>query len=70
MGAVADLLKDIPNLKVYATKYTKFELMEDGVNENNIVLIKPHKRLILVKFLFFPICSFFIHCPDSVIVCY
>ena len=37
MGAVRDLLKDVPTLKVYATKYTKFELMEDGVNENNII---------------------------------
>ena len=30
MGAVADLLKDIPELKVYATNFTKFELMEAG----------------------------------------
>lgn len=33
MGAVVDLLKDIPELKIYATKYTRFELIEDGVNE-------------------------------------
>ena len=65
MGAVADLLKDIPNLKVYATKYTKFELMEDGVNENNIVLIKPHKKINFGKVSIFPIAVSH-SCPDSV----
>ena len=65
MGAVADLLKDIPNLKVYATKFTKFELMEDGVNENNIVLIKPHKKINFGSVSIFPI-SVSHSCPDAV----
>lgn len=55
MGAVADLIKDIPNLKVYATKFTKFELVEDGVPEGNIVLIKPHKKLNFGTVSIFPI---------------
>ena len=65
MGAVRDLLKDVPTLKVYATKYTKFELMEDGVNENNIVLIKPHKKINFGSVSIFPIAVSH-SCPDSV----
>ena len=40
MGATADLLRLIPNLKVYATKFTKYILEQDGVNPNNIIEIK------------------------------
>ena len=65
MGAVADLLKDIHDLKVYATKYTKFELMEDGVKEENIVLIKPHKKITFGDVSIFPI-SVSHSCPDAV----
>ncbi len=65
MGAVNDLLKDIPFLKVYATKFTKFALMEEGVNENNIILIKPHKKLNFGAVSIFPI-SVSHSCPDSV----
>ena len=65
MGAVRDLLKDIPSLKVYATKYTKFELMEDGVNENNIELIKPHKKINFGNVSIFPI-SVSHSVPDAV----
>ena len=65
MGAVADLLKDIPDLKVYATKFTKFELMEDGVNENNIIEIKPHKKINFGNISVFPIAVSH-SCPDSV----
>lgn len=45
MGSVADLEKDLPNVPIYATKFTKFVLMEFGVNEKNIIEIKPHKKL-------------------------
>lgn len=65
MGAVADLLKDIPELKVYATKFTKFELMEDGVNENNIIVIKPHKKINFKTVSIFPIAVAH-SCPDAV----
>lgn len=65
MGAVADLIKDIPTLKVYATKFTKFELMEDGVNEENIVLITPHKKINFGNVSIFPI-TVSHSCPDSV----
>ncbi len=55
MGSVNDLLREIPNLKVYATKFTKFLLKEDGVNEDNIILIKPHKKLNFGLVSIFPI---------------
>lgn len=65
MGAVADLLKDIPELKVYATKFTKFELMEDGVSESNIIMIKPHKKINFGTVSIFPIAVSH-SCPDAV----
>lgn len=65
MGAVADLLKDIPELKVYATKFTKFELMEDGVCEANIIMIKPHKKINFKTVSIFPIAVSH-SCPDAV----
>ncbi len=65
MGALGDLLKEIPNLKVYATKFTKFVLTEEGVNENNIVLIKPHKKINFGNVSIFPIAVSH-SCPDSV----
>ena len=65
MGAVADLLKDIPELKVYATKFTKFELMEDGVSESNIIVIKPHKKINFETVSIFPIAVAH-SCPDAV----
>ena len=65
MGAVADILKDIPELKVYATKFTKFELMEDGVDEKNIIVITPHKKINFEKISIFPIAVSH-SCPDSV----
>lgn len=55
MGSAADLVRDIPHLKIYATKYTKFELMEDGVNEANITLIQPHKKINFGTVSVFPI---------------
>lgn len=65
MGSTADLVREIPNLKVYATKYTKFELVLDGVPENNIVLIKPHKKINFGIVSVFPIAVSH-SCPDSV----
>ena len=45
MGGVKDILNIIPNVKVYATKFTKFILEEDGINKDKIVEIKPHKKI-------------------------
>ena len=65
MGSTSDLLESIPELKVYATKYTKFELMESGVNEKSIIEIKPHKKINFGDVSVFPI-SVSHSCPDSV----
>ncbi len=65
MGSTSDLVKEIPNLKIYATNYTKFELMEDGVNEENIILIKPHRKINFGAVSIFPI-SVSHSAPDAV----
>ena len=40
MGSISDLIKDLPNIKIYATKFTKFVLEEHGISDKNIVEIK------------------------------
>ena len=65
MGATIDLVRTIPNLKVYCTKFTKFILEQDGLNSNNIVEIKPHKKINFNDVSIFPI-SVSHSTPDSV----
>jgi len=65
MGATADLLSVIPNLKIYATKFTKYVLMEMGVNKDNIIEIKAHKKMNFGHISIFPI-SVSHSSPDSV----
>ena len=65
MGAVNDLLNLIPNIPIYATKFTKFCLEEDGVSSKNIIEIKPHKKLSFGNISMFPI-TVSHSCPDSV----
>lgn len=54
MGAAADLARTIPGIKFYATHYTKFVLMDLGVKEENIVEIKPNKKLTFGSVSIFP----------------
>lgn len=68
MGGVKDLLESCPNLKIYATKFTKYILLDDGVNEKNIVEIKPHKKINFKDCSVFPI-SVSHSAPDSVMYC-
>ena len=65
MGATIDLVRAIPNLKVYCTKFTKFILEQDGLNSSNIVEIKPHKKINFNDVSIFPI-SVSHSTPDSV----
>ena len=65
MGATEDLLKDLPNIKVYATKFTKFILTNDGIDEKKIIEIKPHKKINFGNISIFPI-SVNHSSPDSV----
>ena len=65
MGSVIDLISQIPDVKIYATKFTKFCLTEDGVPEKNIIEIKANKKISFGK------CSIFSltvshSCPDAV----
>ena len=64
-GGVADLVRDLPEVKVYATKFTKYNLLEDGVSSNNIIEITPHKKITFGKNSVFPI-SVSHSCPDAV----
>lgn len=65
MGATSDLIRMIPNLRVYATKFTKYILESDGVNPNNIIEIKPHKKLNFGEVSIYPI-SVSHSAPDAV----
>lgn len=65
MGATADLVSQIPNIKVYATKFTKYILMEQKVPKENIIEIQAHKKLTFGKVSIFPI-SVSHSCPDAV----
>lgn len=59
MGAVCDILKEVPNLKVYATKFTagilRKELESDNVKFRNLIEIDPHKKITFGKNSIFPV---------------
>lgn len=65
MGGVIDLLTDIPDIKIYATKFTKYVLLEEGINEKNIIDVVPHKKINFGDISVFPI-TVSHSCPDSV----
>lgn len=65
MGATNDLVRMIPNLKVYCTKFTKYILESDGLNPNNIIEIEPHKKINFRDVSIFPI-SVSHSAPDAV----
>ena len=55
MGAIEDLINTIPDIKIFATKYTKEFLVIDGVDGKNITEIKPHKKIVFGNVSIFPI---------------
>ncbi|MCI8575249.1 MAG: ribonuclease J [Bacilli bacterium] len=65
MGGAADLVKTLPEVKLFATKFTKYVLLESGVPEKNIIEITPHKKVSFGRTSVFPI-SVSHSCPDSV----
>lgn len=65
MGSVVDLLNQLSDVKIYATKFTKFCLMEDGVNEKSIIEIKANKKINFGKCSIFPL-TVSHSCPDAV----
>lgn len=69
MGATIDLVRNIPKLKVYCTKFTKYILENDGLNPENIIEIKPHKKITFNENVsIFPI-SVSHSAPDAVMYC-
>ena len=59
MGAVCDIVREVSNLKVYATKFTanllKKELDDSNISYNNLVVIDPHKQIKFGKNSIFPV---------------
>ncbi len=59
MGALCDILKELPNLKVYVTGFSahilKKDLEESGIDFKNIIEIEPHKRITFGKNSVFPV---------------
>lgn len=59
MGAVCDIVKEIPSLKVYLTgfsaKVLKKELEESGIKFKNIITIDPYKKISFGKNSVFPV---------------
>ena len=49
MGAISEVLKDIPNVKIYGCQFTleviKNELLNEGIKDANLIEIVPHKKL-------------------------
>ena len=68
MGGALDLIKTIPTLKFYATKYTKFVLKDLGIKDENIIEIIPHKKLNFNECSIFPI-TVSHSVPDAVMYC-
>ena len=48
-GGVRDLIKDIKDIKIYATKYAINQMKLDGINEKNLNLITAHKKIAIDK---------------------
>ncbi|MDD3392160.1 MAG: ribonuclease J [Bacilli bacterium] len=69
MGAIPDLLTEVPDLKIYATKFTleiiKKELLEENIKADNLIEIEPHRKINFGKNSIFPI-TLTHSVPDSV----
>lgn len=69
IGALKNILEEMPNIKVYATKFTldfvKEMLDEYNVKANNLIEISPHKKINFKDISVFPI-SLTHSVPDNV----
>lgn len=69
LGAIPDMLRDLPNVKIYGTTFTleilKEELKADGMAGGQLIEIKPHRKISFGKNSIFPI-SLSHSVPDSV----
>jgi len=68
IGAIPDMLIDLPNVKIFGTKFTleilKEELDSEGLKAN-LIELQPHKKIKIGKNFIFPI-SLSHNVPDSV----
>lgn len=59
MGALSDILVDLPDVKIYGGKFTleiiKQDLQESGIKSANLIEIKPHKKINFGQESIFPI---------------
>ncbi len=68
IGAIPDMLVDLPNVKIYGTKFTLDILKDELDAENmkaNLVYLEPHKKIKVGRNFIFPI-SLSHNVPDSV----
>lgn len=69
LGAIPDMLKDLKKVKVYGTTFTleilKEELLEEGLSLDQLVELKPHRKVNFGKNSIFPI-SVTHSVPDAV----
>ena len=59
IGAMPDIMKELPDVPVYATKFTmtvlKMELEKYNIEATNLKEIRPHSKLDIANFSIFPI---------------
>ena len=59
IGAICDILNDIPDIKIYGGKFTleiiKNDMRESGINKANLIEIQPHKKINFNEMSIFPI---------------
>ena len=59
MGAIPNILAEIPELDIYGTQFTidilKQELKENNIDSTHLHIIEPHKNLVFGKVNIFPI---------------
>ena len=69
IGALSEIIAEIPDIKIYGTKFTidivKKMLEEDGIKDNNLNVILPHRKITYDKSSIFPI-SLTHSIPDNV----
>ena len=69
MGALTEIVKEVPNLPIYGTTFTleiiKDEFLADNLSIKNLRVIKPHKKINFGKNSIFPI-SLTHMVPDNV----
>ena len=80
MGALSEILKEVPDLPIYGTSFTmeiiKDDLLADNLSVKNLRVIKPHRKINFGKNSIFPISlthmvpdnvGYVLYTPDGVI---